>query len=78
MAKRKTYEGPAEALEHYDAVIATIDGLVRKGAASAYTSLNGWMTSFLDGEGSMCLRLDQSDRAEFLERYDTHIAHQYG
>lgn len=78
MAKRKTYEGPTHALERYDAVIATIDGLTRKGAASAYTSLNGWMTSFLDGEGSMCLRLGRDDRTEFLDRYDTAIARQYG
>ncbi len=78
MAKRKTYEGPADALEHYDAVIATIDGLARKGAASAYTSLNGWMTSFLDGDGSMCLRLSKEDRTDFLDRYDSSIAHQYG
>ena len=78
MAKRKTYEGPADALERYDAVIATVDGLTRKGAASAYTSLNGWMTSFLDGDGSMCLRLDRDDRSDFLEQYQTSIAHQYG
>ncbi|GAB4564673.1 MAG: hypothetical protein Tsb0020_15050 [Haliangiales bacterium] len=77
MAK-KTYTGPAERLEAYEAVVATQPEVSRKGAANPYTSLNGHMFSFLDAEGAMCLRLSPDEREEFLRTYDSQPAVQYG
>lgn len=51
---------------------------VRRGAKNPYTSVNGHMYSFLDRNGSVGLRLSPDDRAEFLERFDSRIAEQYG
>lgn len=77
MAKA-SYTGPPAALAQYESIVATVDELSRKGAANPYTSRNGWMTSFLDKEGSMGLRLGTADRTEFLDTFDTSIAQQYG
>lgn len=77
MAKA-SYTGPSAALVQYELIVATVDGLTRKGAANPYTSRNGWMTSFLDKEGSMGLRLGTTDRDEFLDAWDTSIAQQHG
>jgi hypothetical protein len=73
-----SYTGPPDALTQYELIVATVDGLSRKGAANPYTSRNGWMTSFLDKEGSMGLRLGTADRDEFLTTFGTSIAQQYG
>ncbi len=77
MAK-KTYTGPAERLEAYEAAVATQPEVPRKGAANPYTSLNGHMFSFLDAEGAMCLRLSPDEREQFLRDYDSQLAVQYG
>ncbi len=77
MARAK-YTGPEDRLSLYEAVVDRIDGLDRKGAANPYTSVNGYMTSFIDKEGSVGLRLDPTARAEFLELYGSRIAVQYG
>lgn len=58
------YESPAERLESYEAAVASVEGLDRKGATMPYTSLNGHMTSFLDKEGSVVIRLSSQDREE--------------
>ena len=50
----------------------------RKGAANPYTSRNGYMTSFLDKEGEVSIRLDRTERDNFIERYDSRIPVQYG
>lgn len=77
MAKAK-YTGPADKLELYEELVATIPDLVRKGAANPYTSHNGWMQSFIDKEGFVAIRLGKEDREAFLERYDTELSVQYG
>ena len=41
MAKAK-YQGPADRLALYDALVASVDGVERKGAANPYTSRNGY------------------------------------
>lgn len=50
----------------------------RKGATMPYTSRNGHMCSFLDKTGSMALRLPPDARTDFLDRYSTTPAEQYG
>jgi len=77
MAKAK-YTGPPEKLELYETLVASVEGVERKGAANPYTSRNGQMTSFLDKAGEVSIRLDETDREEFIERYDSRISVQYG
>jgi hypothetical protein len=77
MAKSK-YTGPADRLELYEILVASVDGVERKGAANPYTSRNGHMTSFIDKKGEVSIRLDEEGRQEFMERYDSGISVQYG
>ena len=77
MAKAK-YTGPADRLERYEALVASVEGVERKGAANPYTSRNGYMTSFIDKAGEVSIRLDKADREAFIERYDSRVPVQYG
>ena len=77
MAKAK-YAGPADKLALYEALVASVEGVERKGAANPYTSRNGYMTSFIDRAGEVSLRLAKPDQAEFIETYDTRVPVQYG
>lgn len=70
MAKAKP-NAPADKVALYDALIDTNSQVVRKGAANAYTSLNGHMFSFLDKTGALSLRLGKEDRDAFLVEFDT-------
>ena len=68
---------PAGVLEAYDRLIATQQGVARKGATMPYTSVNGHMFSYLSGPGTLALRLPSAERTEFLERHSAtlHEAH---
>ncbi|MGD8684318.1 MAG: hypothetical protein PVG27_10240 [Chloroflexota bacterium] len=77
MAKAK-YQGPADRLALYEELVASVPGVERKGVANPYTSRNGYMTSFIDRAGEVSIRLEKADRERFIERYDSHIARQYG
>ena len=77
MAKAE-YQGPVDKLERYERLVASVEDVDRKGAANPYTSRNGHMTSFLDKEGEVSIRLDKADREVFLDRYDSRISVQYG
>ena len=77
MAKAK-YQGPADRLERYEQLVASVEDVERKGAANPYTSRNGYMTSFIDKTGAVALRLSKADQAEFIDRYDTRVPVQYG
>ena len=72
------YQGPPDELERYEALAGSVDGVERKGAANPYTSRNGHMTSFIDKEGEVSIRLGKDDREVFLERYETELSVQYG
>jgi hypothetical protein len=69
---------PAERIEFYDRLIATIPGIERKGATVPYTSLNGHMFSFLSPTGSLALRLPDGAREAFIARYATKLHEAYG
>ncbi len=75
---RAEYAGPPTSLERYEQLVVTVPGLERKGAANPYTSVNGWMQSFLDKEGAISIRLGKDDLEEFLEKHDTERPVQYG
>ncbi len=71
--------GPQEALEKYSAVVAASGHDVGvKGAKNPYTSLNGHMFSFLDGDGMMALRLSDEMGEEFRTQYDSGPVTSYG
>ena len=53
------------ALEAYEAMVSARPGIDRKGKKIPYTSMNGNMFSFLDGNGTICLRLSGDDQGEF-------------
>ena len=71
------YQGPPDALERYAAVVEGAGEPV-KGAKNPYTSRNGHMFSFLDGDGAMALRLSEELTDEFLSRYESGPVSQYG
>ena len=77
MAKAQ-YPGPSDKFELYEAAVARVEDLERKGATMPYTSRNGHMTSFLDKEGSVAIRLSPDEREEFFSNYDSGVAVQYG
>lgn len=77
MAKA-SYQGPAEALERYEAVVAGNPAVDRKGAKNPYTSRNGHMFSFLDAGGTMALRMASDRQEAFKAAYDSGPVEQYG
>src|SRR6478609_8026279 len=78
MAKSPTTPVPADRLAAYDRLVATQPGLQRKGAKIPYTSVNGHMTSYLDQDGTLALRLPSGARQAFLERHQTTLQEAYG
>ncbi|HEX4962012.1 MAG TPA: hypothetical protein VF173_14335 [Thermoanaerobaculia bacterium] len=71
-------EAPADKLALYDALVATLPGVERKGATVPYTSVNGHMFSYLGKTGTLALRLPPEARDEFLKKYKTTLCKQYG
>ncbi len=69
---------PAAKLALYEKLLATNPRVERKGAASAYTSLNGHMFSFMTKTGTLALRLPADKRESFLKKYRTKLSVQYG
>jgi hypothetical protein len=78
MAKQKSAEIPAASLKQYDAVIATIFSVERKGDTVPYTSHNGHMFSALDSDGRLRLRLPKGSLESFLKKYKTEQPIAYG
>lgn len=77
MAK-PTYQGPPEALELYEVLVATNPDVDRKGAKNPYTSRNGHMFSFLGPDGTMALRLSPERYEDFLADYESGPVESYG
>ena len=61
----------------YDALIATIPEIERKGDANPYTSLNGNMFTLLH-QGRLAIRLPEDEREKFLKKYKTALFEAYG
>ena len=66
-----------ELLKHYEAMVATLKDVQRKGKANPYTSVNGHMYSFLSKEGQIAIRLPKEEREAFLKKYKTDLAFTY-
>lgn len=69
MAKAKNDTDPV-VLAAFDAMVATIEGVSRKGAAIPYLSTNGNMYASISRANVIGLRLNKADRDEFLATYD--------
>ncbi len=71
-------KAPIASVRLYEALIATLPGNERKGAAMLYTSVNGNMFSLLTSDGTLALRLPSPEREEFLKRHKTKLCVQHG
>lgn len=65
-------------LEQYEAAIAKLKNVERKGKTMPYTSLNGHMFSFLDKEGNLSIRLNEKEREAFLKKHNSKLSEQHG
>jgi len=65
-------------LELYRDLMQSSLNIEIKGKTLPYTSLNGHMFSFLSNEGSMGLRLSESDREEFIKAFGSKLMEQHG
>jgi hypothetical protein len=61
----------------YQDLVAEFEDFAIKGKASAYTSLNGNMFSFLSPDGVWAFRLSEEDRAEYESTYGPSEVIQY-
>jgi len=62
----------------FDKLIESIPTIERKGKTTPYTSVNGHMFSFLSKDGKMGLRLSESERENFIEKYNSKLMEQHG
>ena len=77
MAKKKKPDAPEERVELYDKLIETLPDQKRKGAAAAYTSLNGHMFSFVDKTGDFAFRYSEARKKELMEELGAKESIQY-
>jgi TfoX/Sxy family transcriptional regulator of competence genes len=68
----------AKCLALFEAVVATVPGVERKGDTMPYTSMNGNMFSLLTKDGTLVLRLGEADRAAFVKKFKTEPVVLYG
>src|SRR5437763_11723828 len=71
-------EAPADKVDLYEKLVATLPGVPRKGATMPYTSVNGHMFSYLSKTGTLALRLPAEARDAFLKKYKATLCTQYG
>ena len=77
MPRGSAYPGSPEHLEAYRDLVDRHPEAEVLGARNPYTSRNGWMTSFLDPEGLICVRLSPEDRAVVISAGGSEVE-QYG
>ncbi|MFL5295585.1 MAG: hypothetical protein ACJ798_04305 [Phenylobacterium sp.] len=68
----------ADKVALYDALIADLPDVERKGAGFPYTSFNGNMFSILGADGVMGLRLGANDREAFLREHEAKLYESHG
>jgi len=78
MPSGSDYPGPVADFELYRAVVEASGKGEIKGAKNPYTSRNGHMFSFLDGDGVMALHLSAELEVEFRSLYESGPVVQYG
>ena len=78
MAK-DTSQIPEDKLALYIKLLDTHPDIELKGGQKLpYTSYNGNMFTFLTKEGRVGLRLSKEEREDFIEKYNTKLAENYG
>lgn len=79
MGTKKASPIPAQKVEAYEKLVATVPGVERKGADNPYTALNGNMFTLLHSpEGRLAIRLPEGERQKFLKKYKTRLFEAYG
>jgi TfoX/Sxy family transcriptional regulator of competence genes len=79
MSAQKKSPIPADRVDLYEKLLASIPEIERKGADNPYTSLNGNMFSLLlSPSGRLALRLPKEEREEFLKKHKTTLFEAYG
>jgi hypothetical protein len=68
----------ASTVELYEALIANLPDVERKGDANPYTSLNGNMFTLLHQSQTLAIRLPAEEREKFLKKYKTTLFEAYG
>jgi len=71
-------KAPDEKVRLYEALIAALPEVERKGAGFPYTSLNGNMFSILGAGGVMGLRLPEDARQAFLREHGASLYESHG
>jgi hypothetical protein len=71
-------KAPEDKVRLYEALIATLPQVERKGAGFPYTSVNGNMFSILGAGGVMGLRLPQDVREAFLREHGAPLYESHG
>src|SRR6266404_9967456 len=79
MRAKKKSQIPADKVELFEKLLATIPEIERKGADNPFTSLNGNMFSLLlSPAGRLALRLSAAEREKFMKKYQTTLFEAYG
>jgi TfoX/Sxy family transcriptional regulator of competence genes len=78
MSAPKKNSIPPERLAVYDKLIAAHPDVERKGAANAYTSVNGNMYTLMVPSWAFAIRLPEKERAEFLKKHKAKLFEAYG
>jgi hypothetical protein len=73
--KKDTYP---KNLELYDKLISMTSGIERKGKTGPYTSANGYMSSQINKDGEIGIRLPKDKREKFLKEYQKEPFKSYG
>jgi hypothetical protein len=74
MTTPKRVAAPAEKVERYERLLASVEGVDRRSNfGAAYTAVNGNMYSMISKHGLVGIRLPEPERAAFIERYDTEL-----
>ena len=69
---------PIEKLKYYNSLIENNPSIERKGKTTPYTPIKGHMFSFLSKDGTMGLRLHETDRKTFIEKFCSELMQQHG
>ena len=78
MGKSTKVEIPEQQLAAFDQLVERFDDIERKGKTAPYTSVNGHMFSLLAKDGTLGIRLDKADQADFRGQYESGDFVQYG
>jgi hypothetical protein len=74
MATPKRVAAPADKVELYERLLASVEGVARRSNfGAAYTAVNGNMYSMISKHGLVGIRLPEPERAAFIERYDSEL-----